>query len=172
MTYGIVADIGGNQGRTLGALLRANPAMHGILFDLPDVAASAALVLTELGVASRCTVTSGSFFEHVPKGADAYILRQILHDWNDADCMTILRHCRAAIAPEGKLLVVEREVVPVHAAAMPARHIDMEMLVNVGGLERTAAEYSDLFQKAGFALERVVSLGDNGGFAVFEARPV
>lgn len=167
-----IVDVGGGHGRTLAAVLKSNPAMRGVLFDLPDVVAGAARVLEDAGVKDRCEVVGGSFFESVPRGGDAYILRQIVHDWDEDQSLTILRNCRAAMTSSGRLLVIEREIVPDNRAAMRVLHIDMQMLVNVGGRERTEAEYQTLYERAGFRLEKVVSLQDSAGFCVFEGMPL
>ena len=152
----------------LATILRANPTMRGILFDLPDVVAGAGQVLENLAARDRCEIVGGSFFEALPKGGDAYVLRQIIHDWDDERALAILRNCRAAMAGTGKVLVIERQIVPDHREAMRVLHADVEMLVNVGGMERTDAEYRSLFDKAGFRLTTIVPLMDAGGFSVFE----
>ena len=110
----------------------------------------------------------GQLFEALPKGADAYILRQIIHDWDDERALAILRNCRAAQTRTGKVLVIERQIVPDNREAMRVLHVDLEMLVNVGGMERTDAEYRSLFEKAGFQLTTIVPLMDAGWFSVFE----
>ena len=104
----------------------------------------------------------------MPKGGDAYILRQIVHDWDDDRALAILRNCRAAMTRTGKVLVIERQIVPDHREAMRVLHMDLEMLVNVGGMERTDVEYRSLFDKAGFQLTTIVPLMDTAGFSVFE----
>jgi hypothetical protein len=163
-----VVDVGGGQGFLLATILRANPALRGVLFDLPDVVAVAGQVLEKFAVQDRCEVVGGSFFEALPKGADAYILRQIIHDWDDERALAILRNCRAAQTDTGKVLLIERQIVPDHREAMRVLQVDMEMLVNVGGMERTDAEYRSLFEQAGFRLTNIVPLMDAGGFCVFE----
>jgi len=163
-----VVDVGGGHGFLLATILTANPTMRGVLFDLPDVVAGAGQVLENHAVRDRCEVVGGSFFEALPKGGDAYILRQIIHDWDDERALAILRNCRAAMTRTGKVLVVERQIVPDHREAMRVLHVDLEMLVNVGGMERTDAEYRSLFDKAGFQLTTIVPLMDTGGFSVFE----
>jgi O-methyltransferase domain len=142
--------------------------MRGILFDLPDVVATAGQVLEKFAVQDRCEVVGGSFFEALPKGGDAYILRQIIHDWGDERALAILRNCRAAQTGTGKVLVIERQIVPDHRQAMRVLQVDLEMLVNVGGMERTDEQYRSLFEKAGFRLTKIVPLMDTGGFSVFE----
>jgi hypothetical protein len=163
-----VVDVGGGHGFLLATILRANPTMRGVLFDLPDVVAGAGQVLENFAVRDRCEVVGGSFFDALPKGGDAYVLRQIVHDWDDDRALAILRNCQAAMTRTGKVLVIERQIVPDHREAMRVLHADLEMLVNVGGRERTDAEYRSLFEKAGFRLTTIVPLRDFGGFSVFE----
>ena len=107
------------------------------------------------GVADRVTIEGGSFFERVPAGGDAYVLSHIIHDWNEDQCLTILGHCRKAMEPDGRLLIVET-VLPPGDTPHQGKVQDMVMLVVPGGQERTEAEYADLLGKAGFRLSRVV----------------
>src|SRR5215210_3487232 len=150
-----VVDVGGGYGSLLAAILRSNPGARGILFDLSHVVASAEEQLAATGVADRCTFVSGDFFVAVPPGGDAYVLSQILHDWDDERCVTILRQCRQAMPDHGKLLIVEL-VLPSGDAPFFGKWLDLHMLAIPGGRERTAAEYDALFRDAGFALMRVV----------------
>jgi hypothetical protein len=158
--FGTVADIGGSEGPLLAAILKANPRLRGILFDLPHVVARAAPVLAEAGVADRCTVVGGDFFVSVPAGADAYILKYIIHDWDDERSVTILTRCRAAMAIGATLLLIEQvlpERLEVGAAALPAARLDLQMLVlTPGGRERTESEFRRLLADAGFELCTVV----------------
>jgi hypothetical protein len=166
-----LVDVGGGQGVLLATILRAHPAMRGVLFDQPEVVVGARATLEAQGVADRCEVVGGDFFDAVPPGGDAYLLRQVVHDWDDARAATILANCRRAIQGPGRLLVVERVVAPDYRHAMPVLHLDMEMLVNLGGLQRTATEYEALFAAAGFRLSRSVPLSDAAQFCVFEGLP-
>lgn len=163
-----VVDVGGGHGFLLATILSANPMMQGVLFDLPHVVAGAGQVLENFAVRDRCEIVGGSFFDALPKGGDAYILRQIIHDWDDERALAILQNCRAAQTGTGKVLVIERQIAPDHRQAMRVLHADLEMLVNVGGMERTDAEYQSLFEKAAFRLTTIVPLMDMGGFSVFE----
>jgi hypothetical protein len=163
-----VVDVGGGHGLLLATILRANPTMRGVLFDLPDVVVGAGQVLENFGVRDRCEVIGGSFFGGLPPGGEAYVLRQIVHDWDDDRALAILRNCCAAMTETGKVLVIEREIAAHHREAMRVLHLDLEMLVNVGGMERTEAEYRSLFENAGFRLTTIVPLLDAGGFSVFE----
>ncbi len=158
--FGSIADIGGNEGPLLAGILAANPAVRGILFDLEHVVAGATPLLTAAGVADRCTVVGGDFFRAVPSGADAYLLKYILHDWDDERAATILRCCRAAMAPGTTLLVME-QVLPEHLeqgpGAVPAARLDLQMLVLApGGRERTESQFRGLLQAAGFTLQQVI----------------
>jgi O-methyltransferase domain len=126
-----------------------------VLFDLPAVVDGAGPELEKAGVAQRCEVVAGSFFDSVPEGADAYLMKAILHDWNDDDALKILGNIRGAIAPDGKLLLLE-SVLPERSSSDIGLLIDLEMLVVVGGKERTHAEWANLLSRAGFRLNRVV----------------
>lgn len=162
-----IVDVGGGQGLMLAAILRAHPYMRGTLFDQPDVVARAMTVLTELGVIDRCNIVGGSFFEAVPEGADAYLMRVVVHDWEDDEAIAILKACRRAMREAAKLLLIERLVAPPNE--MPAaKFSDLNMLVSPGGRERTREEFSDLFAKSGFELTLVFSAGLHN---VMEARP-
>lgn len=164
-----IVDVGGGHGFTLATILAAHPNMRGVLYDLPDVAAGSAAALEAAGARERCEVIGGSFFESIPKGADAYILKQIIHDWDDDQSLAILRNVRTAMPADARVLLIERRIEPNHRDAMRVLHIDMEMLVNVSGMERTDAEYRSLIERAGFQLGRVIPLLDGASFAVFEA---
>jgi len=151
-----IADIGGGHGLFLSKILKANPRTNGILFDLPQVAQEAKKLLSDAGLSARCEVMGGDFFTVVPGGCDAYLLKHVLHDWDDAHSETILRHCRDAVAPGGRVLVVEM-VVPPPGVPSFARLIDLEMMaISSNGRERTEREFANLFARAGLALTRVV----------------
>jgi SAM-dependent methyltransferase len=151
-----IVDVGGGYGLFLSKILRANPRTSGMLLDLPHVAEEARRLFDDAGLSVRCEILSGDFFTSVPAGCDAYVLKHVLHDWDDARCETILRHCCDAMAPGGRVLVVEM-VVPPPGVPSFARLIDLEMLtISSNGKERTEREFADLFAKAGLALERVV----------------
>lgn len=165
----VVVDVGGGHGALLAAVLATAPDASGILFDLPSVVENAGPVLDAAGVSSRCTVTGGSFFESVPAGGDAYLLKAIIHDWDDEKSRAILRNIRTAIDAEGKLLLFEL-VLPAGAPPHPGMVLDLEMLVHAGGRERTAAEYTTLLAQAGFRVTRVVPTP--GPMSIVEAVPV
>jgi ubiquinone/menaquinone biosynthesis C-methylase UbiE len=159
-----LVDVGGGHGVLACAVLEANPHMHGVVFDLPGVIDGARTRLTEAGLTDRCEVIAGDFFQAVPAGGDAYVLSWILHDWDDQAAARILANCRAAMRGGGRLLVIEM-VIPSgeEAPASPdldrlVKTTDLEMLTIVGGRERTAAEYRDLYTNAGFDLSRILGL--------------
>jgi hypothetical protein len=150
-----LVDVGGGHGLMLASILSKYPKMRGVLFDNPEVIRGAADVLGPQGVADRCEVIGGNFFESVPAGGDAYILKHIIHDWSDEECLTILGHCRAGMTTGGKVLIVEM-VIPERNVPGISKFLDLQMLVFLSGLERTEAEYRDLLDRAGFELTRVV----------------
>lgn len=166
--FATVVDVGGGRGAFLAGLLAAYPAMRGVLFDQPHVVAGAEGVLRAAGVSDRCRVAGGSFFDAVPEGGDAYMLKAVLHDWEDEEAAAILRCCRRAVPAEGAILVVEQELGPANED-QESKFSDLNMLVGPGGRERTTDEYTALFAAAGFRLERVVPSGI--GLNVIEGTP-
>jgi hypothetical protein len=148
-----VMDVAGGQGALLAAVLAANPSVRGVLFDQPQVVASAGDVLGPAGVSDRCEVIGGSFFESLPGGVDACLLKAIIHDWDD-EAITILKNCRVAVGPRGKVLVVEREVEPPNEGPA-AKFSDLNMLAMAGGRERRREEFAALFDAAGLQLAGV-----------------
>jgi hypothetical protein len=153
--FATIADVGGGTGAFLARILASAPDARGVLFDLPHVVAGAPAVLAAAGVAERCEVVGGSFFDGVPAGADAYVLRAVVHDWEDDDALRILDAVRQAIPDHGRILLVER-VVEGPNEGRPAKWSDLNMLVSPGGRERTEAEYGDLLTRAGFRPTGVV----------------
>jgi hypothetical protein len=150
-----IADVGGGHGFLLGSILRANPALKGVLFDRPEVVQSLPKGAFS-GLDGRTTVEGGSFFERVPDGCDAYIMKHIIHDWDDEHCCTILRLMRDKLPANGRVLVCEM-VVTDEPGPTPAKMLDIEMLVmTVGGKERTEAEFAELFAASGLELNRIV----------------
>ena len=166
---GTVVDVGGGHGALVAAVLDRHPQARGSVFDQPHVVEGAPAVLETAGVADRSQVVGGSFFDAVPAGADAYVLKAILHDWEDEDALRILRRCREAIGPEGVLLVVERELGAPNENP-DGKFSDLNMMVGPGGRERTREEFAALFAAAGFVLERTMPTAI--GLHVFEGRPV
>jgi O-methyltransferase domain/Dimerisation domain len=154
--FGTLVDVAGGVGSTLAAILLANPRVQGVLFDLPHVIARGRDYLAQQGVGARCRTETGSFFDAVPAGADAYFMKHIIHDWGDEDCLHILRNCRSAMSDHAKLLVCEKLVPPGNEPDV-AKTMDLVMLVLTdGGRERTEQEFRDLFSRAGLRLARVV----------------
>lgn len=150
-----VADVGGGQGSTLAAILRANPPLRGILLDLPHVVARTA-PLEEAGVLDRCEVVGGDMLQGVPGGADAYLIKRVLMDWGDEPAIEVLRHCAEALPKDGRLLVVEM-VLPPGNDPSPAKSFDLLMLLaHKGGRVRTEAEFRELFAAAGLRLAGVI----------------
>ncbi|MDA0165032.1 acetylserotonin O-methyltransferase [Solirubrobacter ginsenosidimutans] len=157
--FEVVADIGGSRGTLLAAILAHHPHLRGILFDRPGVVAG-----VDLG--ERCRIVGGSFFEAVPGGADAYILKSVLHDWDDETSVAILQSIRRAAPAGSAVLILERRLGPPNAE--PAGKLsDLNMLVATGGRERTRDEYARLLEAAGYGL---VSETPAGPVSVFEAR--
>ena len=165
-----LADVGGGRGYLLATILKANPAIKGILFDLPHVVAGAPPLLREHGVEGRVRVQGGSFLETAPEGADAVIMKHIVHDWNDDDSIRILRHCHRVLPAHGRVLVVEA-VVPPPGQPGWAKLLDLEMLLlTPRGRERTEKEYAELLARGGFRLTRIVPTASPA--SVIEARKV
>lgn len=163
-----VADIGGGQGQLLAGILAANKGMRGTLFDQPHVVGKADEVLSQHGVADRCEIVGGSFFETIPVGADAYVMRAIIHDWDDQEAISILKTCRRAMTADARLLLVERVVEPPNEGPI-SKFSDLNMLVMLGALERTCDEYSALCRAAGFETRGTTHAG--AYFQVIEAVP-
>jgi hypothetical protein len=151
-----LVDVGGSHGHMLAEILREHRKLRGILFDQPSVIARAreAGHVTAKEVASRLAFSSGSFFEDVPAGADGYVMKYILHDWTDDLCVEILSNCRAAMAPGGRVLVVDSVIAPGNNPSW-GKLLDLNMLVVTGGKERTAKEFAELFARAGLALKKI-----------------
>jgi hypothetical protein len=167
--FGTIVDVGGGNGTTLSLLLARHPSLQGILFDQPHVVAGADEVLAAAGVADRCRVVGGSFFDEVPAGGDAYVLKAIVHDWLDDEAAAILRRCREVVPESGRLLVLERIVGPPNDD-LPAKLMDLNMLVAAGGRERTEDEFESLFAAGGFRLAGVTPTA--AGLSVIEGLPV
>jgi SAM-dependent methyltransferase len=163
---GTLVDVGGGQGRLLAAALTVTPGLRGVLFDRPEVLPGAEAFLSAAGVRDRCELIGGDFFAAVPTGGDAYVLAHIVHDWPDAAAAAILRACHRAMAPGGRLWLVEQVVLPGDAYDR-AKLLDMLMLVMFGAQERTTAEYRALLEGAGF--ERVSVHPTATPFSVVEA---
>lgn len=154
--FGTLVDVGGGHGAMTIAILRRNPRLRGIVFDLPHAVAGCAPAAAEAGVAERCEAVAGSFFDRVPEGGDVYLLSQILHDWDDATSVRILERCRRAMQPGGTLLLVEL-VLPPLGTSPPAAFMDINMMVMLTGKERTERAFSELLAAGGFRLERAIA---------------
>src|SRR5207244_10855637 len=154
--------VGGRQGALISSILGGNPALRGILFDIPPVIENAKARIAEAGLAGRCELVAGDFFASVPVGGDAYVLKWVIHDWDDERSVAILRNCHRAMARDGRLLLVERVVperIDQSADTQGMLLGDLNMLLVTGGRERTAAEYQALLARAAFALGRIVPSG-------------
>jgi SAM-dependent methyltransferase len=163
-----IVDVGGGAGALLHAILSANPELRGVLYDRPATVANATL-LRSGAIANRCEVVGGDFFQSIPEGADAYIASSIIHDWTDEDALKILRNCRRAISPGGKLLLIEAVLKPPNQSD-PGRTLDVTVMVILGGRERDEQEFRALLGDAGFSLRRIVPTA--GPLSIVESEPV
>jgi len=174
-SFSKIVDVGGGNGTLIATILDSAPKLRGILFDSSSGSAEASEQLRTRGVLERCEVIAGDFFHSVPKGGDAYILKNIIHDWDDERSATILKNCRNAISAGGKLLLVER-VMPARIDASAGHQrwtmLDMHMLVMLGGRERTEEEFRSLLATVNFELKRTLLLQGATGYSVIEATPV
>jgi hypothetical protein len=163
-----LVDVAGGHGGVLTAILKNYPAMKGVLFDLEHVVAGARRPIEAQGLADRCSTASGDFFNAVPPGGDAYIMKHIIHDWDDAKAATILGNIRAVLPPGGRVILIESVIPPGNEPGL-GKIIDLEMLVMPGGKERTEQEFRQLFDTAGFTLTRIVPT--KSPLSVVEAKP-
>jgi SAM-dependent methyltransferase len=156
--YKTVLDVGGGRGALLGEILRAHPATRGVLFDRPEVVGGARERLAALGLDGRCECVGGSFLEAVPPGADAYLIKHVLHDWNDGHVLDVLRNIRRAMSPGSRLLIIEGLVGENHVRGVRffMEWQDLLQLVVTEGRERTRAEFADLLGQAGLRLKSVL----------------
>jgi hypothetical protein len=166
----VLVDVAGGHGHVVCSVLEQHPRMRGILFDLDHVIARAEPKVARRGLAQRCRLAVGDVFTAVPHGGDAYLLKHIVHDWDDARALTILRNVRAALVgvPEGRVILLESVIAPGDAPDL-AKLADYEMLMMTGGRERTEAEFAALLARAGFELTRIVRV--DSPLSVIEARP-
>jgi hypothetical protein len=171
--FDTVADLGGGRGVLLAAILAAHPDLRGILVDLPRALDGAADVLRAAGTADRCELRPGDFFAAVPGGADAYLLKSVIHDWDDERAVKILGRVRAAMSPAAALLLVEPVMSdrPGPQDLFSVSYSDLNMLVCTSGRERTAGEFGDLLAAAGFAVQSVTPCPPTG-YSIIEARLV
>jgi hypothetical protein len=150
-----LVDVGGGQGTLLAAVLRAHPAMRGVLYERLEVLPAARKALEAAGLLPRCELKRGDFFASVPEGGDAYTLKDVLHDWDDEQATLILGNCARAMQPPARVLVIERGLSPRNVPG-PGKMVDVVMLAVTGGRERTEQEYAELMGRAGLRLSRVV----------------
>jgi hypothetical protein len=156
---GTLVDVGGGTGALLMGILNAHPELRGVVFDQPSVAERARQQIAAQGLAGRCEAVGGSFFEEVPRGGDAYILKHVIHDWEDERAVAILRNCHRAMSDGGRLLIVEGVYPPHIDRSLESRGAaanDVNMLVNTGGRQRSEAEFRALYDAAGFKLTKIV----------------
>ncbi|MEW5975059.1 MAG: methyltransferase [Acidobacteriota bacterium] len=165
--FGHIVDVGGGQGGLLGEILKRHPNVRGTLFDLPEVVRNP-VYLSKETVSERWAAGGGDFFQAVPAGGDLYLLKRILHDWSDEQCVRILRCCRAAMSDRARLLVVDA-VVPAGNAGHPGKVMDILMMVLAEGRERTEQEFRELFGKAGLQLTHITMTPST--LAIVEAIP-
>ena len=167
-----IVDLGGGYGELLTAILAANPRLHGVLFDLAHAADEGRHRIARAGLADRCAVVTGDFFASVPSGADAYLLKSVIHDWDDARAAILLGNVRRAMEKPARLLLVERILPERFTASTADRTIagrDLNMLVSLAAKERTEAQFRGLLVGAGFRLMRILPVGS--GLCVLEAGP-
>lgn len=151
-----IVDVGGGNGTLVAGILSAFPKMHGVLYDLPYIVEEAERSIEDAGVSDRCKVVGGDFFESVPGGGDVYVLKFVVHDWDDERTIKILENCRRAMGMDGTLVLIERGIIPTGNDPAPIKFMDIHMMVAMGGIERTEGELSELFSRAGFRLTRVI----------------
>jgi orsellinic acid C2-O-methyltransferase len=169
-----VVDVGGGDGTLLAAVLAAHPGLRGTVFDIPQGLAKAPATFDAAGLGDRADAVAGDFFDAVPPGADAYLIKSVIHDWDDANATAILANIRAAMPEAGTLLVVE-PVMPDQPSGAPDVLMmvmsDLNMLLCTGGKERTEAEFRALLAGAGFAVRRITPATGPTNFSVIEAVP-
>lgn len=165
----LVVDVGGGHGAVLASILRSARQARGVLFDLPAVVEGAGRVFDAAGVRARASVESGSFLDRVPAGADLYVMKNVIHDWDDEHAVEILRNIRTGIDDGGRLVLLEM-VLPERASSFIGHILDLEMLLMLHGRERTRSEYSELLRRAGFRLTKVIPTVSP--LSVIEAAPV
>jgi SAM-dependent methyltransferase len=165
-----IVDVGGGHGRMICEILKSNPGMQGILFDLPHAFQGGQNTVELAGLVDRCEVVSGDFFVSLPAGSDLYLLSRVIHDWDDEKAVAILKIVRRAIAPDGRLILLETMLRPAGSTVYPVLS-DLNMLLLTGGCERTETEYLALYRAAGFELTKIVLTKSPTGTTVIEGRP-
>lgn len=164
-----LADVGGGTGSLVSAALQRYPKLRGLLFELGNVAGRARENLKACSLDGRCSVIEGNFFESIPGGADTYLFRHVIHDWNDDQSVQILNNCRKVIPQNGRLLIIEA-VMPTGNGPSVTKHMDMLMMILPGGIERTEEEYRLLLKQAGFQLSSITPT--TSLISVIEAKPI
>lgn len=172
-----VTDVGGGDGTLLAGVLAAHPGLTGAVLDTAEGLAEASKTMEQHGLTGRCSLVAGDFFRSVPEGSDLYLMKSVLHDWTDDQAVTILSHCREVLPPGGLVLIVEPvlpEVVDTHAEADVSDGgvtylSDLNMLVNVGGRERTRKDFEEVCHRAGLSLTSVTPLTEAAPFSLIEA---
>ena len=170
--FSTLVDVGGGDGTLLAAVLAATPGLQGVLYDTASGSADAPDRLRAAGVDDRCEVVVGDFFDAVPEGADAYIMKSVIHDWDDDRCVTILSNCRRAMKADGKVLVLEPvlpSVVKPSFARLGVVMSDLNMLMNTGGKERTEEEFAALLRAADLELTGVSRVPKPSTLSVVES---
>jgi hypothetical protein len=165
----VVVDVGGGRGDQIVSILRANPTMKGILFDLPQVASDARAYLKASGVEDRCELVTGDAFQSIPRGGDVYVMSRVLHDWEDEKAALLVANCRKAI-PEDGILLIRDSVLPEGDAPSPGKQMDITMLIMTGGHERSEEEWRTLLARSRFSLGKVRRT--SSPFDLIEAHPV
>ena len=164
-----IVDVGGGNGNLLSHILNRHEGLRGMVFDQPHVVAEAETLLADRGLNDRVTTLAGDFFTSVPEGFDAYILSHVIHDWDDDESVQILRNCRKAINPDGRLFILEW-ILPEGDMPHVAKVVDINMMMLMGGEERTGKQYGRLLEKAGFRMTRIIPTGCE--CSIVEAVPV
>jgi hypothetical protein len=170
-----VTDVGGGDGTLLAHVLDAHRGLTGVVFDTAEGLANAQATLARHGLRERCAVRAGDFFRAVPEGSDLYMMKSILHDWTDEQAVTILGHCREVLPPNGRVLILEPVLPEVADADADVTDggitylSDLNMLVNVGGRERTRRDFEDVCHRAGLSLTSVTPLPEAAPFSLIEA---
>jgi hypothetical protein len=165
-----LVDIGGGHGKNLAEILERYPEMRGVLFDMPHAFEGGKETIAKAGLNDRCDVVSGDFFKSVPVGAQGYFLSRVIHDWDDENAIAILKVVRRAIAPDGRLILLETMLRPGQSSLYPVLS-DLNMMLRTGGCERTEEEYRAIYRAAGFELTRTVETISPTGATVVEGKP-
>jgi len=171
-TFKRLVDVGGGEGNTLARILANNPHLQGVLFDQPQVVESARGIIDQVGVGDRCEYVGGSFFERIPSGGDLYILSRVLLNWSDEQALAILNNCRRAMGTTSKLLVIDVLIPsPEHPSYQTLVFNDLNLLMTMGGTNRTQNEWHSLIKQAGFNISCIVPAPIPSLLSLIEAKP-